>query len=299
MCDSDAFFDAMEKISEDNKVDLCIFNYIVGQKDDLIAELREKIKILHNHIDLLNTCRSTSLNEGEQQTVAINSGCVKNIPDRMSNKKFFAHETAETSSTNVKVNKNIENNVALESADLCFSSAVKHTRSSKMQNVVTNKQLSRDLINAECQLALDKYINLAKDDKVLPVEPPTATQSIRRNPGANQCKDAPRKKRRRSIITGSSDILTGRVKGVPRMVALHVYRVSPFTTARDLEELLHSNFPEVSCEVITSKHPNIYSSFKVNIFESNFKAAMNPKLWPYGTCIQRFFEIARKDHLPK
>lgn len=80
------------------------------------------------------------------------------------------------------------------------------------------------------------------------------------------------------------------VKGVPKLVNLHVSRVDLGTSTTDLNELLKNSFPEVSCESLTPKYPNIYSSFKVTIFEDNFRKAMDPKLWPDGACISRFFQ---------
>lgn len=43
--------------------------------------------------------------------------------------------------------------------------------------------------------------------------------------------------------------------------------------------------------LVKSKYPEKYSSFKVTIVEENFKKAMNPAVWPYGTYVR----IASKD----
>lgn len=52
--DSDqAFFDAVDDIGENNKIDFKVFLYILKQKDELIQELRERVQILNNEIDIL------------------------------------------------------------------------------------------------------------------------------------------------------------------------------------------------------------------------------------------------------
>lgn len=63
------------------------------------------------------------------------------------------------------------------------------------------------------------------------------------------------------------------------------------TSIESLTLLLKGNFPEVVCEAITPKHPDVYTSFKVKILETNFRKAMNPELWPLGACIGRFLDM--------
>ncbi|KAG5880030.1 hypothetical protein JTB14_034839 [Gonioctena quinquepunctata] len=51
---SDGFFEALEGLSDDKKVDIEVFRYTIKQKDTIICELRGKIEILQDHIELLN-----------------------------------------------------------------------------------------------------------------------------------------------------------------------------------------------------------------------------------------------------
>ncbi|KAG5871828.1 hypothetical protein JTB14_006725 [Gonioctena quinquepunctata] len=51
---SDGFFEALEGLSDDKKVDIEVFRYTIKQKDTIICELRGKIKTLQDHIELLN-----------------------------------------------------------------------------------------------------------------------------------------------------------------------------------------------------------------------------------------------------
>nr|CAI5847941.1 unnamed protein product [Callosobruchus analis] len=52
------------------------------------------------------------------------------------------------------------------------------------------------------------------------------------------------------------------IKGVPSYTQLHVYRLSRDTTMQSLTEFLKVTFPEVICEAMSSKHPDLYFSFK-------------------------------------
>lgn len=67
----------------------------------------------------------------------------------------------------------------------------------------------------------------------------------------------------------------------------------------ELVELLKPTFPEVSCEKLVSRHPELYSSFKVGIYEGNFGTAMDPALWPSNACIRRFLQLERRENRGK
>lgn len=101
-----------------------------------------------------------------------------------------------------------------------------------------------------------------------------------------------------NIIVGTGqDSVSQPIKGVPKCVELHVYRLEPHTKGEQLTEMLKPNFPEVTCEQLTSKHPEIYSSFKVSIHQNNFKDAMDPSIWPHNACIKRFLRLRKKENV--
>lgn len=107
---------------------------------------------------------------------------------------------------------------------------------------------------------------------------------------------APKRNKKRSVVYGKKhDAHT--VKGVPKFANLHVSRVNPENTAEDIENLLKENFPEVRAEIFRPKHPSAYSSFKVSVYHANLKKAMDPNIWPYGSCISRF--LYRQNRIQK
>lgn len=99
------------------------------------------------------------------------------------------------------------------------------------------------------------------------------------------------RRRRGRGVTGSGECAA--VKGVPEVVHLHVCRISPDTSAETLVGVLRSHFPEVTCESLNSKRPDIYSSFKVSVYRSHFNKAMDASIWPCGAYVSQFFHRRR------
>nr|CAH7724119.1 unnamed protein product [Callosobruchus chinensis] len=77
--------------------------------------------------------------------------------------------------------------------------------------------------------------------------------------------------------------------GIPKMAILHVSRLAPSTTSGAMKQYLAPNFPEAIVEDHQSRNPDKYISFKISIYEKNFKMAMNPEMWPQDCYVQRFF----------
>lgn len=106
-----------------------------------------------------------------------------------------------------------------------------------------------------------------------------------------------RRKGRMIVGAGNESHIETKVKGVPKTIDLHVYRIYPNTTAEDLADMLKPHFEEVVTEALESRNPDIYSSFKVTIFRDNFEKAMDATLWPKNSCVRRFLYIRKKNDL--
>ena len=105
--------------------------------------------------------------------------------------------------------------------------------------------------------------------------------------------EARRKHRKTSNIavvgTGSSNIET-----VPKKGHLFVSRLHPNTDRNSLEAEVKKFFHEGECEPVTSKHPNVYASFKVTINASNLESALKPEIWAPGALVTKFFHRKKK-----
>lgn len=100
-----------------------------------------------------------------------------------------------------------------------------------------------------------------------------------------QRKKAPRRKATTIEGTNANAV----IKGVVKQAHLHVFRLAPETTEEQLENYLRDkNFENVTCKKIASKHPNVYSSFKVSVLESELEKIKSPEIWPQGVCVDRF-----------
>ena len=107
--------------------------------------------------------------------------------------------------------------------------------------------------------------------------------------------DVVRRRPKRVVVVGSNNenSITNKLQGVPKTVSLHVYRLAPGTKAEQLTEFLKPDYPEVTCEVLASRHPELYASFKITIFEENAKSVMDPNIWPKNMCV-RYFLVPRQ-----
>lgn len=260
-CESDdlnidnAFFLAMRNLwNEDKKVDISIFQYIVKQKDMVIDELKDKIRILNNQIELLQTINNsvTSVSNviSEQKILEVSSRD-KNVRDKRNERR---PQKQTDSQENVNINRVPENTA-----------------------FVTRNEVSAAIELAESERKMKNYINLTTD---------LASTSQSRKEEWNEV--VKRKSNKRKIIIGNNKE-SNSIKTVPKYVVLHVYRLDPQTTVNQLSNLLQINFPEVKCEKLISRLSELYSSFKVTILEHNFAKAMDPNIWPDGACVSKFF----------
>ncbi|XP_045480896.1 uncharacterized protein LOC123685284 [Harmonia axyridis] len=73
-----------------------------------------------------------------------------------------------------------------------------------------------------------------------------------------------RRKRRGKmvVVVGNESQTETKVKGVPKTIDLHVYRIHPNTSVEDLKDMLKPHFGEVVTEALKSRNPEIYSSFE-------------------------------------
>ncbi|KAJ8970518.1 hypothetical protein NQ317_007510 [Molorchus minor] len=226
-----AFFDAVENSSdENNKLDAGIFNYIIKQKDVIIFELREQIRILNNHIEVL-------------------SNSVQNV------------------------NRNVD---SMEQSQQQKLNKTKSVEGDKKCTINNSKQ------KATVVSEISENTNTASGVSHTKTEDTTPTNT--KNEG--QWERVKNRRARRNVVIGNNK--SSDIKGVPKYVDLHVCRVNPETSADDLTQRLKHKFPEVKCQPLTSKQPNLYASFKVSVFGKNFKESMSPEVWPDGVVISRF-----------
>lgn len=270
-----AFFDAVEEYSnKDKKIDFNIFTYIIRQKDVIINELNDKIRILNEHINLLKKHQSNITEES----------CDKD--------KTKTKANAKIRSENGAVNNQNKTQSSKTDKDVPYSTVTKDKMS------IGKADVALAINQVENQLLLDSIINLPKADENKRQNQPSKNMSDGNAEKIQSRVDSAsqKKKPKRQVIFGNNRDMAS--VGVPKFVSLHVYRLEPEITVEKLAELMKPHFPEMKCESLLSRHPSIYSSFKISIFANNFAKAMDANLWPYGACVSRFFS-KREDHSRK
>lgn len=263
-CDAE-FFDAVDGLSgSERKVDIAIFNYILKQKDIIISDLRDQIKILNTHIDKLNS-----------------SGVMhKKVIDKEQERK------TDTKKTNVIISKNNNDNKSKHISCNQTPSTSEDTGCVNKPSHITKAQVAVAVEEAETQRKCKEYINIDRNNKS-------------NNDG--EWKKIVKKRRNKSPLVIGNSIESNSVflKGVPKMITLHVYKLDPDTEAENLKKFLEPNFPEVICDTINPRHPDLYSSFKVSILEENFQKAMDPSKWPKNACVSRFLYLMKREERNK
>ncbi|KAG5866057.1 hypothetical protein JTB14_010488 [Gonioctena quinquepunctata] len=95
-------------------------------------------------------------------------------------------------------------------------------------------------------------------------------------------------KNNRRYMVGGNEEISG-ISTIPKVISLHVTRLTPNTNSDDLKKVLVKHFPEVVCEEHPSKLPDLYASMKVTIKQENFSRAWKREIWPSGALVSRFF----------
>lgn len=249
------FFDAMDE-KQMNKVDSHLFGYIIRQKDILIKELYDKIDLLRKQIELMN----------EIKTVKSSMPTVK---DNRKNAERLETKTVNMSPTEKQVNNEPE----------------RKNRNSQ----TTIKTASAGLLETQTKLTMNKYIHIQDEAQCSkePLHPQIDWTLVDRKKNKTINKQKSNHVSTRTVVGKNTDVSSS-LKGVPKQVDLHVYRVAPNTDVETISNFLRKSFPEVSCEALVPRYPNLYSSFKIRIYEKHLERAMDPLVWPEDACVRPF-----------
>ncbi|KAJ8913268.1 hypothetical protein NQ315_012886 [Exocentrus adspersus] len=119
---------------------------------------------------------------------------------------------------------------------------------------ITTSEVANAVLQTEHQLKLDKYINIMRTKRYIH----TSASEDRQSEPVNEVWKKVTNRKKRSTIIGSNK--ESSIKGVPKYMFLHVYRIDPNITCDDLLRMLATNIPEVTCEALTPKYPGCQST---------------------------------------
>ncbi|CAG9825631.1 unnamed protein product [Phaedon cochleariae] len=312
------FYDAKDEIShQENKTDYQVFNYIIKQKDVIISELLDKIDLLHKHIELISENNKLKV-ALSQNSKSANESTTSEIKSDTAKNNLMPVEQKPTAKSIVvnKTNKNYTGNSQTMKQSTDKKEKGEGNSQTTPTTTIRNTDVSLGLAREETRLKMNDYIHLNIDlnngkssqnrpnnHQLLNPEPnknPSSSyeNSKMTNPShqghGNEWEQVRNRRGRKHRVIIGKNTENNLVKGVPKFTTLHVSRINKDTTSEALTELLHKHFPEATCEAMNSRYPDSYSSFKVKIRNDNFNKAMDPEVWPYGTCISRFLERRRQ-----
>lgn len=95
----------------------------------------------------------------------------------------------------------------------------------------------------------------------------------------------------RKAVTGTSTMLSGKLKGAPEPSRdIFVYRVVKDTTESEIQDYIVDNNIAVRGVSKVSNTEARFDSFRVEIKVSDLNQVLNASFWPEGICVRRFFK---------
>ena len=243
--------DLFQFVDSDGKIDFKIIKYIFNQKEYILNQKEQIINELRDKIDIL-----TNHVELLNKFVKVNDTLSKDNNHVVCSDKVILNTTTQ---------------LGKEKVDDIIS---QHQVSSNVHSSASSKKI--DFVNKTVS-----DINSDNIDTSFPV-----------NNDKELFTTVVKRKQNRKVVVGkdsNGDPNLCNLKGVPRFVSLHVYRLSPETRVEHLVNYLKPRFPEVKCEQLNSKHPEEYASFKVDIFDKNLDKALDGNIWPSNARVRRYF----------
>lgn len=257
------FWAAINDITDQEKgVDIRIFNYIVKQKDVLIDELYGKIKLLNQQITDMK--KSSAVVQKHEEN---------NNKQEPENEKYTLPKIKNLTK---EVNPNCKTHLPAD-----------HSNASGRSKAIPNQEctnIQADKTSANLNLNPISYGHKSEQKQI---EENQKGHSVQ-NKNAWTEVTGRRHKKRNNAIVGQGNNSTD-IKIAPKKAFLYVSRLDPKTSCAALEKYVKSITPEAKCELLNSKHPDHYSSFKVTIDLHNINKAMNSEAWVPGTYVSRFF----------
>lgn len=253
--------------------------YTIKIQKSLINEYEEKLSQFGGQMKVSPPDLSFDLSSGSgllskpstNQQMQMEQRETKNL-SRSQPKKTNTKIVSGSSNVSTAVNKNIDNDLGM----------------SKLANTKPQIKINKQTVNSAILHAQQK--SLMQDIVTLPV--PTDINKSKGNNDDWLTVKPKNKRNNRKFVVGTNEQLSN-IQAVPKFISLHVSRLQPGAKPEDMKSLLLDKFPEVICEKLQSKHPQIYSSMKVSIQKVNLDKAWNKEIWPNGALVSRYYNFQK------
>lgn len=251
----------------------------------IIEELEARNLLLMENTSLLKTKISdmeNKLNEKDVQITTLNKKLKIHTQVPITDKDVLI-STATIPDVNASTNDRESVKKQLNSTQMQKRSALTvGSGNSKQQqkNKVTSKNVNKAIQEAKDIQLMNKYIEMEKDVPREKSEEDKLEWKIQ---------SRKRSRSQRTLVVGNYGGPSS-VEGIEKYKAFHVSNLKPSTTVEELQTFLGKNFTGVRCELVKSRYPESYASFKVLIKESEFEKVLVSTNWPNRSSVHRFFQ---------
>lgn len=256
---------AMSDKAADGFMDVRLFNYIIKQKDDLIGELHEKIKLLNDFIQLLKNSSTTpqsTLSDKPNNKKSKKKADVKNAPVEFVNKELQQHGI----NSRADQRDNVDNTVDERESINCQ----KGYDTKEMRQVVSQPKQSAAPQNR--QPTSERSVSARSKKGVI--------YGKAKKPDSDKCIKDP------SVPTE----LQISFAGVARRAWLYVGRADRSTTVEGVKRFLveKCGTADIIVEKLTNSDESYSLSFKVGVDFDLLDTLLDGEFWPAGLQIRRF-----------
>ncbi|KAJ3656330.1 hypothetical protein Zmor_015414 [Zophobas morio] len=286
---------------------------IITEKDIVINQLREHNSLLKDHISSLNILEKFSglINDSS-------SSASKNVKSDKANQgdrsqlqiksKAYVNPKVTDPGVNMALNQlptNSENETlpseTTHAAGLSLSLTTSDDLNTK-QNLHELEELQKTVMNSLIDINNDVSNSHPIEDLVSNNQFKEVVYKKKRNVIKSNVKEseANPKKSVDFFSTGLTQNKTKPIIGTSNnrkllsvlkksTISIHLSRLVPATTERDILDYLGTLNKDVLCEKLVSKKPDVYSSFKIEVPRDLKKTLLSPSYWPEGVLVKIFF----------
>ncbi|XP_031340963.1 uncharacterized protein LOC116169076 [Photinus pyralis] len=168
---------------------------------------------------------------------------------------------------------------------------------SKVKDTISNKeQVRNDSLKNTTEIPsnlskVNDKVQIESLNKIIHINNDIASDNPSPGEDGQEWQTQKQRRRRATPLTTGSSASGDSLKGVVKRLNYHVARLHPDTNIDTLKNhLITKQIPDVIIEQLKSKHPDLYSSFKVSIPPELQEKLLSPTTWPMG-CLRNKFNL--------
>lgn len=180
-------------------------------------------------------------------------------------------------------NQKLDINETSARAHSASSQSNSYNQKSTNKHFITTNEVSNAVHNAQTASLCNHFVNIEQE-----AVPKSNINSRPRN-------------KPKTLLVGKMHMDNVYLKAAQKVSLkyFHITNFAPETEIDTLREYLITLSSEIKIEKINSRRPEIYSSFKLSIPETDVDTIMNPDIWPEGVVINQFFQPRRAPRITR